>query len=381
MDLEKVRAAMAAYKPQAPEITATWGPLNNQLARHRSDIAELLRSLDGAPAIPSSWERLAQLQHELGSTTSEVLALVQGGPLRDREPEGGIYALADALIGEVATDLGRPWAGITLPGEREMVTPRSSIIHLTFPQVSVWDLPIVLHEYGHAVASEIHDDLGSPFQRLYNAADSAVESAHLAELFADAFASYACGPAFACTLVVLRFDPTEQEATRDLPTHPSHDRRVALVLRVLEEQGREIDDAAWTELVEELREAWRSTLRVARPAIADAVPAAAAADGVGNSVSQLLSILELVPAVSYRSWERTKRLASQLTVPPPDGSVSLEEGVTLRDGLNAAWLARLRSPKEGSEIGRRAERLMRSIANRRLRGGTAPGGGHGGGVF
>src|ERR1700688_3643088 len=153
MDLEKAKAALANYSPQAMAMASTWDSLNNRLARHLAAISSLLQALPGPQGIATSWARFAELQDELGSTTREILALVQGGPLRDSEQGGGIYALADALIREVAADLGRPWAGITLPGEREQLTTRSSIIHLTFPQVSVWDLPIVLHEYGHEVAA------------------------------------------------------------------------------------------------------------------------------------------------------------------------------------------------------------------------------------
>jgi hypothetical protein len=225
MDLEKAEAALASYSPNARVMASTWSSLNNRLAVHRAAIDSLLQALPGPQAILTSWTRFAELQDEIRSTTNDVLALLQGGPLRDREPGGGIYALGDALIREVAAGLGRAWAGITLPGDREQLTTRSSIIHLTFPQVSVWDLPIVLHEYGHAVAPEIRDELGqSPLQVMCDAAASMVERSHLGELFADAFATWTCGPAFACTLVVLRFDPTAKEATQDLSTHPSHAR-------------------------------------------------------------------------------------------------------------------------------------------------------------
>lgn len=379
MDLEKAKAALANYSPQAMAMASTWDSLNNRLARHLAAISSLLQALPGPQGIATSWARFAELQDELGSTTREILALVQGGPLRDSEQGGGIYALADALIREVAADLGRPWAGITLPGEREQLTTRSSIIHLTFPQVSVWDLPIVLHEYGHEVAPEIRNELGlSPFQLMCSAAGSAVERSHLTELFADAFASCACGPAFVCTLVVLRFDPTAKEATQDLPTHPSHARRVALALRVLEEKS--IEDVSWAGLVEELAEAWRSSLEVSRSGSAVDEPAAAPASASARDpVSKLLAILALMPRASYRSWGRAQRLAPLLA-----GSSVLEtpeEGVTIRDALNAAWLARLRLPAEWFDIGRRAQHLIRSIATGRLRGASDSGAGRGGGAL
>ena len=380
LDLEKAAGAMAIYAPRGKAMASTWGSLQNRLAMHRAGITELEEVL-ASQDLATSWARLVELQADLRSTTKGVLALLQGGPLRDSEEKGGVYALADALVKEVAADLGRPWAGITLPGEREQLATGSSIIHLTFPQVSVWDLPIVLHEYGHEVAPEIHNDLGlNPFVLMCRAAGSAVEKSHLTELFADAFASYTCGPAFACTLVVLRFDPTAEEALRDLPTHPSHDRRVKAALRVLGRQGREVDDAAWTGLVEGLGASWRSSLEASRSASdVDDEPAAVSASGPPrDSVSRLLDILALVPLASYRSWERTKRLVPLLAGGARSGP---EEGVTIRDALNAAWLARLRSPNDWSAIGERAASLIRSIATGPARSASGPAAGHGGGAL
>jgi len=378
MDLEKAKEAMAAYSPQATAMASTWGSLNNRLATHLTVIGSLLEALAGPQEVATSWAHFAELQDELKSTTKEILALVQGGPLRDGEQGGGIYALADALLREVAADLGRPWAGITLPGEREQLTTRSSIIHLTFPQVSVWDLPIVLHEYGHEVAPEIRNELGqSPFQLMRGVAGSAVERSHLAELFADSFATCVCGPAFACTLVVLRFDPTAEEATRDSLTHPSYARRVALALRVLEERKKEIEDAAWAALIDELAVTWRSSLELSRPGSGVDEPVIAPATASARDpVSKLLAILDLVPQVSYRSWGRTKRLVPLLA--GSGAQIGLEEGITIRDALNAAWLARLRSPDDWYAIGNRAERLIRSLATGPPRSAPAPSAGHGG---
>jgi hypothetical protein len=380
LDLEKAAGAMAIYAPRGEAMASTWGSLQNRLAMHRAGIAELEESL-GSQDVATSWAHLVELQAGLRATTKGVLALLQGGPLRDGEEQGGVYALADALVKEVAADLGKPWGGITLPGEREQLATGLSIIHLTFPQVSVWDLPIVLHEYGHEVAPEIRNELGqSPFVLMCRAAGSAVEKAHLTELFADAFASYTCGPAFACTLVVLRFDPTAEEALRDLPTHPSHDRRVEAALRVLARQARDVDDAAWTGLVEDLAASWRSSLKSSRSGsdVDDEPAAASASDPPRDPVSRLLDILALVPSASYRSWERTKRLVPLLA---GRAQSRFEEDVTIRDALNAAWLARLRSPNDWSAIGDRAARLIRLIATGPARSASGPAAGHGGGVL
>lgn len=358
-DLGKAKQAMSVYEPKKTLISATWGTLRNDLEAHRSRLVKLLKELETEP-LETSWSGLSKLQPGLRSTTNEVLALLQGGPLRDAEEEGGVYSLSDALVQEVAGEIGIPWAGMTLPAERELVDTRSSLIRLTFP-ASLWDLPLALHEYGHQVAPEILDGMGSrAFTLMRDGLRSPIERAHLTELFADAFAAYAGGPAYACTLILFRFDPAADEALKDLPTHPSHDRRVALVLRVLKEREGEVTDAQWSALVEQLAAAWRSSLQLARADPASGPPQDS--PQTGRRLERLQEIVARLPNARYRTWGKALELVPFLE--EGRGSVPAKD-FSIRDVLNAAWLARLELPADWSEIERRAELVARAVSRYR----------------
>ena len=375
VDLEKAEDALKVYKPGA-RTARTWGALRNELEGSRKKLYLLLDAIDQGVDRESVWRQLTNLGSAARSTSQEILAVLQGGALRDAEEDGGIYAIADGLVQEVANAIGEEWAGLTIPGERDVIATRSAIIRLTFPEVSIWDLPVTLHEYGHYVAPRILNELGQiPFNLLCEGAGSAAERAHITELFADLFASYTAGPAFACNLVLLRLDPAARGATKDNSTHPSFDRRVKLALRVLADRSGEIDDPKWTSLVDELGAAWQRSREDATPPDDEessakldkkfADPGAVAQPDDDRLFKRLYGIAERVPNGRYRGWRKARLLVQSMAPAPtrgrPRAPAELDEGTTIRDVLNAAWLARVEQPNASFDIEERARLNCRAI--------------------
>jgi hypothetical protein len=81
--------------------------------------------------------------------------------------------------------------------------------------------------------------------------------------------------------------------------------------------------------------------------------------------------VELVPNGRYRGWTRARLLVSSLAPDPARGKsrglAELDEGVTIRDVLNAAWLARLEQPGASYDIEQRARRYCGAILEGMLR--------------
>ena len=378
VDLEKAEDALKVYEP-GPRTARTWGALRNELEGNKKKIYQLLDTIDQGADRESMWRQLTTIASDARSTSQEILAVLQGGALRDAEEDGGTYAIADGLVQEVANAIGEEWAGLTIPGERDVIGTKSALIRLTFPEVSIWDLPVTLHEYGHYVAPRILNELGKvPFNLLCEGAGSATERAHITELFADLFASYMGGPAFACNLVLLRLDPAATGATRDNATHPSYDRRVKLVLKVLADRSAEIDDPKWTSLVDELGVAWQRSREDATPSDDESsaepdekVAGAGAAARLDDDrlFKRLYGIAERVPNGRYRGW-RQARLLVQSMAPDsnrgkPRAPAELDDGTTIRDVLNAAWLARVERPDASFDIEERARLYCRAILKKR----------------
>ena len=176
---------------------------------------------------PSWWETLAKVRSETALPMVECLAfalgpLVRGIPWQgDRGLDNGFCDLADEMLRELGVRSPQNWSRRTVLSDSEFITDPAQIIRIRFPVTSIWDLPVAAHEFGHLLGQGSR----SPLQpRIEALAYGYQERNWVHEHFADLFATYVLGPAFACTCLLTRFDPS-MDPTVNSETHPSHGAR------------------------------------------------------------------------------------------------------------------------------------------------------------
>ena len=316
----------------------------------------------------------------------EAIELIGGLKLRDSLIQTDVWEIADELIRSLAR-----WAQrgglLALPTPKETFgkTVRR-IIHLRFPEWNIWNLPQTAHELGRVLVSERNDlkelvlATGAAWME-FNGGGLAGISASKAEkvrdtqvcrlevLTADAFATYTMGPAYACTAVMLRLDPT---VVKDVDTEPAAFKRVYTILQILglmdKTAGRR---KIYKDIIDQLREKWDRSLGNGNLGVSFS----------GNEKDRIDEFIEclwqqfydsFLPKLRYSGehdsagwrdvetwsdmWEKEIEGGSRaLSVPEPRVTSSL------RDAINAAWLCRLFRPEHSSEITEVSNQLCAKI--------------------
>jgi len=252
--------------------------------------------------------------------------------------------------------------------EREWYGEEAQIIRLRFPLTDIWSVSVAVHELGHSAGPRLSRreqqdrfwervyPLQTILRREYTTGQSAWSRMH--ELFADAFAVYLTGPAYACACALLRFDPVG--ATSDGPTHPSNARRLALMFRFLERMDDATGSTAYGGMLGELRARWRAAVAEATGSDLEEVTTAdeRLATETKVTVDELWDVLHgTVESARYSRISEAQRLKPQLVSGP---RAQPTPGLDLADVLNAAWLNRvdhLDDPSVISTVGSRARDL------------------------
>jgi hypothetical protein len=339
-------------------------------------LRKLEQGIDKADSFTLSqrWRTLEEIREDCEPVFEECLALLQGSLVRTAGVDEGLGDLADALL----RDLGQrtiTWERFTVLDTGESYGRLVQVIRVRFPEASIWSLPIAAHEFGHFVARRLEKrdphtgQVATPVKDFLDreGAKHPRGPDYLEELFADLFATYVLGPAFACACILLRWDPWTAHKVGG--RHPSSAKRVHWILKVLEETDENKGGLLPTygAVTRELRESWQRSLRLAgQPEQPDE-----------KTVDQLDRWRrELYPAVgenakmvgaryTEQDWIRAKAMATQLRGSDP---LALQEGDRLAMVLNAAWWCRIRHGGGDAtrlrHIGQRAVRLCREIADR-----------------
>jgi hypothetical protein len=191
---------------------------------------------------------------------AEFLPVIEGALVRAADLDNGLCRLAQHLL----DDLGAvtvPWNRIVIPAPREATSNRSWVVGLPILDTSRWFLPIMVHELGHFAATRLEDQYsrllgaqlleGSWRERpeLASLGAEAFESLtyrHAQELFADVFAAYCVGPAFAASLLTRAIPAGAWQSRQD---YPSWGARLRAVLRTLNQLNAALpearDDLSW----------------------------------------------------------------------------------------------------------------------------------------
>jgi hypothetical protein len=320
---------------------------------------------------------------EVTKLVQEALAAYQGALVRRERIDGGLCEIADCLLDEIAA-MGADWSGLpTVLGIDDSLDPLSTIIHVRYPTESVWALPLVAHELGHHVAFSITHDV---WQGLHRQTVRPVEElleqeyehfkdvsawSQLNELFADVFATWTAGPAYACSLLMLRLD----RARPDDGTfqHPPPSSRVMAVLRTLCRTD-EVQDSylrSNTVLANRLESWWAANTGRAAPMttlstlLPHLAPTLVNHRTVERRLDAVLGIVEHDLAdARHRMTDAARRIEDELTELDGRGVPTAAPGARVLDVLTAAWRARTRLEPKVSEatLTRRAEALCLQIA-------------------
>lgn len=305
---------------------------------------------DGADA-SALWDSFLGIRGECTPIFRECLAFLHGALIRQAGMDRGLCLIADSLLADLSYRSDIPWNRLTIVADEHAYTDLSEIIRLRYPQLGIWSLPIVAHEFGHHVAEDVRGKLKpDPFEAIIQSeggdASSEQNLRYLHEEFADLFAVHALGPAFAFSSILLIFDPAS--ATKPDETHPASAERAYLILSALKKMDVETASRPQKAMIDYLDRVWESGLA----AVGNRQTLAKQDIGKLNNRLNQLSAQVLDKSLSnvrYRSWSRAEALSSRLA--NGDSIVGIEaEKHTLIDIVNAAWISRARDESAADRI-------------------------------
>lgn len=331
------------------------------------DLSTGLRAGDGGASseqVADAWVTYNRLlQNDTRPLFSEYVDLLRGLALRDTGFDEGICTIADDLIKACADIKMPPWDSLTVPSKEESITSTvARIIRLGFPEWTIWAIPYAAHEFWHIWVSK-----GTDIESLIGQESEAADPPeHIHTLFADAFATYAMGPAYAYSAIVLRFDPRAANSKSD--THPTSSERAEIIFQMLERVwDGELQVFAGS--VSDLREKWDTTLDQANPDdISDHIDEARL-KSLKDYSDSVASFLDTNSQLNYPrdSWKQIQTWQNSLASDPFKISRESVDGTEdLRDVLNMAWQCRAVHPNTlPSTIARNARQLWSWILEAR----------------
>jgi hypothetical protein len=319
----------------------------------RTDVKDM--PLDGC------WDSFRDIRQQCERVFRECLAFTQGALSRSARLDNGLCQVSDALLVYLSRKADIAWNRFTMLAEGEFFDDLAQIVRLRFLDLNVWTLPIAAHEFGHFIGPEIKvkgpdGKFSHPFEDMLEREQGKEQKgwSYLHEHFADMFATYALGPAFACACILLRFDP--RTAYDNKPRHPSDAKRAYLILKMLDKMSEkdkgDFLPSPFQFLTAKLSKVWEEGLVGAgRNASLDEKETLI----LDELLEKLYFLLKSrTPDVRYESWLQAQTLATQLQ-PDNDLPLKIDDDITLPDALNAAWYSRLLHWGEDAFILRRIE--------------------------
>ena len=357
------------------------GRLRSYFKERHLDLDGIVAGLDAGQPLNECWRRLRSVRIQTEKTLQESLALLAGLLVQRARLDSGFCAVANALLAELSEVMPPQisWAKGVILDVGDSFTPMSSMIRTRFPEFTVWALPIVGHEVGHVVMQELRRlkpdarshayplvELAAKHSEAYvragrkpprghaRARAQALGDTFVRELFSDFFAVYALGASYACSTLLVRFEPSQA----DLPdsAHPPPVERAHLIVRAL----RDVHDV-FGDVADMLEKTWNQLLSSCGVPAADKETAVPRLDDLAAAFSATAE--RHLSDLRYSGWET----ASPLTAPLEQGRgpSTAPPGCSIRDVMNAAWIARLRqwdTPQTVEAIEGSAMDLCRQVA-------------------
>ena len=200
--------------------------VRNDLQSAKENVAEVPDNYD----LSGYWQQLTTQKEKCTGLFKESLNFLGGALLRNIHRIDRLCQIADALLFQLSKQVGVEWNRSTILAEGSFFTEATGVIRLPFPDYSIWNLPVAVHELGHYVGPRIVNSDGAfPYQikrqqiqaSYTDAAEAEREKSFWQEEFSDLFAVYAIGPAYACACLVTMFSPTDDTACEDGKEHPN----------------------------------------------------------------------------------------------------------------------------------------------------------------
>jgi hypothetical protein len=232
---------------------------------------------------------------------------------------------------------------------------------MRFPEWTIWAVPLTAHELGQVVIKEA-DGLLEEYVRSQIRRNKTKQQ-HMRVLLADAFATYVMGPAYACSAILLRFNP--RAAHHDRGMYPSDAKRAYVVLSMLKKMYKKDAPvlAKYGDILEKLETAWNAALVNGQTTVKGAPSHNEEqldlwTSFVMNELSNAYAMYE------GNLWDTTYDALELLlrNEVPKDKLAGQEEW---RDVLNAAWAYRINKPDEYHNIARQAEELWQLIEDKK----------------
>ena len=301
--------------------------LRETIARfRRTGKGRLNRTSDERTSPP--WEALKGLEH----LWNEALDLLSGFCLRHVGLDKGLCQFADQIVKEIG------WSGaspITVPG-RGGPGVIAHIIHLRFPEWTIWALPLTPFELWFLGERNLDDDnvRTDPFHELklsiceYSEDEASALDEHaivwhdetFQKCLADGFGLYTMGPAYACASMLLLFDPLS----------PQCDLRARMMLATLAETP-EYRDNIVIQLTRQWCEATSAT------GLQQMIPA-----GYEPWLRAYLHYLDRSPILPFQveRWRSVRTKLVEAVRQDPLPRIDDIDNIEIRYVLNAAWKAR-----------------------------------------
>jgi len=305
---------------------------------------------------------------------AEYVDFLGGLALRDAGFDRDICRVADELIRSCGRSWPRdtpPWQSLTIPTSQETMSKTlAELIRMGFPEWTFWATPLTAHALGQVLVSKDAALLDYVTQ---HAKDPQAEH-RLQIILADAFATYAMGPAYACAAVMLRFNPVQ--AFTDRADHPADAKRAHTVFAMLRRMNDKEDFKPYEHILTDVLEVeWQEALRQVRAPDANEAVDRLSDDEqaqLNAHVAYIADYLDKNALVSYRAsaLAETRQLLGKIIANPKleDKEIGgLQSADSLRDVLNAAWVYRVEQSAPTEQIQAAADRLLNVIADKRRR--------------
>lgn len=355
--------------------------------REKLEEAEQADDAIARDLLKEAWRHYAEVYEQCQKFFGECLEVIGGLALRGSGlEEERLYQVADELMTTCTVESTRMFASLspTVPALPEtLIKTMARIIGLRFPEWTIWTLPFTAHELGHVVMCEDKELQGFVVRQVEawtNGSTKKRAENHLQEFLADAFATYTMGPAYACAVILLRFNPSAAHLDDD--EHPGDAKRAYVVRTMLRKMNDQAGlDSPYDDVLERLTSAWQATLASAGQPHELGAPDAQRLDKLIDAVwmefDEWLRDTAIYPHSEKdygwviaekwsRTWHRQLEEGQRLDIQ------EVSKNNKLRDVLNAAWLCRLdyvNKLEEESEkieqIAEAAHRLCEEIRKKR----------------
>lgn len=347
---EQVRVQAAAAYDIIKGLQRRWVEINDgggvTLDRQMENLAtkydemltkvyEALRNVGSEEDLRAVWAVFEDLLHgqiePLEPLFNDYVDLLGGLALRSLGIGHETCQRADFLLRQLRTrSTGPSWNSVAVPAHAEALdmTP-AQLIRLGFPGWTIWELPLAAHDFGHAVAASI-----DPIKKTIEAERwQPYGERFLTTLFADGYATYSLGPAYACAALLLRLDPAA--SVIGSANEPSDALRAQMTLGML--RAINDDDTTYNEIIGELDTEWRAAANQQAGAPGSAELSDERVDRWCETVYELLHHEMSNAEYSASRWKMISGWVLEVgsgRVPTPNADTEV------RDVLNVAWQSR-----------------------------------------